>query len=76
MRSLRNRLHALEAGWTASNWAPVLNRLSNPELDQLEAIVIRLEDGSPSDRPVESDLALIAKLQDLKMKKGGARPCA
>ena len=76
MRSLKHRIHALEAASPASEWRPVLELLSNTELDQLEAIVARLAAGSQSSRLVESDRMLIAKVQGLKADEGAPRPCA
>ena len=64
MRALDKRLEALEqrAGG-AVDWAIVLDRLTDSQLDQLEGIVARLQEGAKIEELPTDDLRVIASMQ-------------
>ena len=64
MRALDKRLEALEqkAGG-AVDWSIVLDRLTDSQLDQLEGIVARLQEGAKIEELSTDDLRVIASMQ-------------
>lgn len=64
MKALHKRLEALEHNAGGSvNWSVVLDRLTDSQLDQLEGIVARLQDGAKIEELSTDDLRVIASMQ-------------
>ena len=63
VRALEARMEALEEERDDEAWAAVLRLLSDAELEQSEALAIRLEAGESLESQSESDRQLVERME-------------